>query len=86
MRLLSDLLDVLRSHDLETSWTSYQSGQDLIAEVEDIAAGVAAGDPEATSRLKLLFAPTGVLQDVAIGSGFPDMYMALAARMDALRR
>lgn len=85
-RLLTDLLAVLRSEPLDTIWTSFETGDDLILEVERIADGIAKGDDSARSDLALLFAPTGVLQDTAISSGFADQYMRLAERHDRLRQ
>lgn len=44
-----------------------------------------AGDAQAVERLRCLFAPTGVLQETALASGWADEYMRLAERMDAAK-
>ncbi len=82
-QIVDDLLGVLRSHELATLWTSFESGSALIAEVERIA--VELPDASAVNDLTVLFAPTGVLQDVALDSGFHDEYVLLADRHDKVQ-
>lgn len=79
---MSDLLDLLRSVELETVWTSFDTGVDLRAEVERIESSLSDGSASAEEQLALLFAPTGALQEVAMRSGFHDEYLRLANRHD----
>ncbi|MFJ9392162.1 hypothetical protein ACIRON_25290 [Nocardioides sp. NPDC101246] len=80
--IVSDLLDLLRSTELDTSWTSFVTDADLIAEVERIEVSLLDGNVAAEKQLGLLFAPTGVLQEVAISSGLQGEYLRLASRHD----
>jgi hypothetical protein len=79
--MVRDLLVLLRSNELETDRTALSTGSELIAEVESVEVSLA-GDPAAAEDLALHFAPTGVLQEVAVSSGFHDEYMQLASRHD----
>ena len=79
---MKDLLGVLRSVELDTTWTSFGTGADLIAEVERIEASLAEDGSAEKERLALLFAPTGALQETATSSGFQGEYMRLAGRHD----
>jgi hypothetical protein len=79
-RVVKDLLLLLRSAELDTTWTSFNTGNELVAEVERIEASL--GEAEAAEDLANLFLPTGALQEVALSSGLHDAYMRLASRHD----
>ncbi len=76
-RVLADLLVVLGATPQDILWPSYDSPEALRADVADLAARVEDGDAEAVQKVRLLFAPTGDLQETAIASGWHDTYMAL---------
>ena len=83
-RVVSDLLARLRATPQDTAWSSYPTGEGLVADVERLAALIEQGDPDAERTLRLLFAPTGALQETALSSGWSDDYMRLADRLDAI--
>jgi len=83
-RIVRDLLVELRARPQDTVWTPYHDGESLIEAVEGLAVRVSEGDGDAEREVRGLFAPTGVLQDTALSSGWSDEYMALADRLDAI--
>jgi hypothetical protein len=84
-RIVRDLLVELRARPQDTVWTPYRDGESLIDAVEGLAVRVSEGDADAEREVRGLFAPTGVLQDTAMTSGWLDQYMALADRLDAIK-
>src|SRR3954464_2302717 len=77
-RLISDLLVELRRQPLDTAWSSYSDSDALIRDVEALAERLKAGDKAAQQELRVLFLPTGDLQETAMSSGWHDEYMRLA--------
>lgn len=67
-------------------WSGYSSAAALRADVEKylvkIEAGESIGDDEFLG-LRVLFAPTGPLQETSISSGWAREFLDLAARFDA---
>ena len=83
-KVVNDLLAQLRATPQDTAWSSYPNGDALVADVERLSALIEQGDPDAERTLRLLFAPTGALQETALSSGWSDNYMRLADRLDAI--
>ena len=84
-QVVHDLLVQMRSGPVDTGWSGlHEDGASLVRDVERLVTPVGNGDPEALARLRLLFAPTGALQEAAMASGWSDAYMELADRLDGL--
>ena len=82
-RVLVDLLVVIDATPQDIAWSSYDSAEALRADVAYLASRVEDGDAEAVQKVRLLFLPTGDLQETALASGWHDTYMALADRVDS---
>ncbi len=84
-RIVGDLLARLRATPQDTGWSSsYPNGDALVRDVEKLSGLIEQGDADADRTLRLLFAPTGALQETAMSSGWSDDYMRLAGRLDAI--
>ncbi|HEU0055275.1 MAG TPA: hypothetical protein VFQ39_18940 [Longimicrobium sp.] len=59
-------------------WSGWEDAEAALRELDALTAAVAGGRVPAT----ILFAPTGPLQEVSIGSGWGDEFVALAGRWD----
>lgn len=64
-------------------WSSWDSVDEALTEIEGHIARVKNGDGSRVYRLQLIFAPTGPMQEVAISSGWGDEFLSLASRFDA---
>jgi hypothetical protein len=86
--VLREVMVYLQRPDADLGWghSPYESPSDLLAEVElltarlDLAVEVTEDDVLA---LRLLFAPTGALQEASIATGWGEEFLVLAARADA---
>ena len=78
--VLSECLAHLESS--EDSAYAGDSADDLARMLRDAIAQLERGEPIEKSDLKLLFAPTGPLQETAIDNGWGDEFVALSARFD----
>lgn len=70
----------LPTTDLE--WTSYHSVQELLDELNDCTNRLRKNDLSYIEKLKVLFLPTGDLQDISISSGWGQEYLTIAERFD----
>ncbi len=63
-------------------WSSWRDAEHALCEIDAIAAGLRAGGAP-SSALQFVFLPTGPMQEVALSSGWGEVFAALADRMDA---
>lgn len=68
----------------EDSMYAGQGAADLAATLRGAIARLKRGEPINKGELKLLFAPTGALQDTSIDNGWGDQYVALGTRFDSV--
>jgi hypothetical protein len=82
LAVLADTSAMLARPDNDYSWSSFPDAGTAAAEV-DAYASHARATGEVSLMLKVLFAATGPIQEVAISSGWGDEFLALASRFDA---
>lgn len=85
MAVLREVIDLVRQPGTDTGWSSYESADALASELEEHLCRLAAGstvDAESLRMLRILFAPTGPLQETSISSGWGRRFLELAARFD----
>jgi hypothetical protein len=81
--VLEDLLRIIEAHDQNLDWTAtWNTTEEMIAELRDHLSRLRLGDLSRLDRLRLLFLPTGALQEVSLSSGWAGAYLKLAARFD----
>jgi hypothetical protein len=71
--------------DLETtsSGLSWDNADEALREVDGFISRIEGEDMPGQMDLKLLFAPTGSIQEVAVSSGWGGEFLELAERFDA---
>ncbi|GAA4581424.1 hypothetical protein GCM10023194_12620 [Planotetraspora phitsanulokensis] len=84
LRIMEEVLAIVQSVPHDTSWTSYEDWDAAVADIRDHVERLRLGDLSRRSDLRLLFAPTGRLQELAIGNGWSGRYLTLAGRFDEL--
>ena len=65
-------------------WCDWENEAQALAEIDSLLPALQANDPPALERMKVIFAPTGPLQEVSVTSGWSQEYLALAERFDRL--
>ena len=61
------------------SWSSWNDQKDALAEIDSILAQLENGS---LPDIEVLFAPTGPIQEVSLGSGWSREFLRLAERFD----
>jgi hypothetical protein len=62
-------------------WAEWEP-EEIAAYLRAALAAVAAGGEVDVSRLRLLFAPTGAIQDTSLANGWADEFLALSSAVD----
>ncbi|MFC0555755.1 hypothetical protein ACFFHJ_33130 [Planotetraspora thailandica] len=84
LRIMEEVLCVVQAAPHDTSWTAYESWEAAVADLRDHVERLRRDDLTRLSDLRLLFAPTASLQELAISNGWTGHYMSLAERFDGL--
>ena len=87
------LLTVLRDTRLflarpenDFTWSSWEDADAALREIDALIALVSNGALPDRRQLAVLFAPTGPIQEVSVSSGWGEMFLELAERLDAVMR
>jgi hypothetical protein len=80
--VLRRIAELLSRPDVDTAWSGYEPDE-LRSEIYSFLerAGLPL-DEAGRDRLRLLFAPTGALQETSLSSGWGQEFVALATRFD----
>jgi hypothetical protein len=81
LAVLDDVRVLLARPDNDFSWSSFGDAEAALAELDELRSGVVAGNPDLLT-LRVLFAPTGPIQEVSLSSGWGDEFLAIAERFD----
>jgi len=87
---MTDLLSVfLRVRELiarpdnDFFWSSWRDAPHALEEIDEIIATLRAGEMPDRLQMRVLFAPTGPIQEVSLSSGWGDEFIELAKAFDA---
>lgn len=75
--LVGDLLSILRAGQHDVTWSRYRSVEEVINDLEHLRERIEEGDPAARKQFKLLCAPTGAIDEIAISRGWADTSIKL---------
>src|SRR5262245_23555203 len=64
-------------------WSSWPDAEAALREIDGLVAVLERGWIPSRPRISVLFAPTGPIQEVSLGSGWAGEFLALAERFDA---
>jgi hypothetical protein len=86
LRVLGETPALLARPDNNFAWSSWRDGEGALREIDALIASVCNGAVPDPKQLALLFAPTGPLQQVRLSSGWGELFLDLAERIDAAAR
>ena len=81
--VLREAQEFLAQPENDFAWSSWAGAEQGLDELSGHIAGLEAGQPPRRIRLETLFAPTGPLQEVSVGSGRGQQFLSMAKRFDA---
>jgi hypothetical protein len=82
LQILDNVVGHLKQPDCDVSWSHYDNQTEALADIERHITNVKRGETSDIQELRLLFLPTGSIQEIAINNGWGDEFLDLAARFD----
>lgn len=82
--LINKVIELIKLPRTNTLWSGWDTPSEAIHEFTQLLEKLENNDKTAIAELKIIFAPTGSLQDLAISSGWSDKYADLASEFDQL--
>lgn len=83
-KILEEVLEIVKSDDTDIFWSCYNSVEDLVEDLYSLMDRLRRGDETAQEDVRLLFAPTGSLQEISISSGWGNQFVNIASKIDEL--
>ena len=86
LKILQETRAFLARPENNFDWSGWENGEAALKEIDSLIASIrdrALSDPK---QFVWLFAPTGPIQEVSLSSGWGDMFLELAKRIDAATR
>ncbi len=77
------VLGHLREPAVDVVWSHYSTVDEAIQDIEAHVTRLASGDTTRVGDLRILFAPTGSFQEIAISNGWGDEFIRLSEVFDA---
>lgn len=84
LEIVNEVIEICEVSPQHIDWAGYRDQAELLEDLRDHVRRLHAGDTSGLSELRVLFLPSGPLQDIAIDSGWHNKFMTLASRFDEL--
>lgn len=82
LTVLAEIRELLAQPDNDYSWSSFLDNDAALEEIDAIVTEIQSTG-HAPLMLRVLFAPTGPIQEVAISSGWGETFLVVVDRFDA---
>jgi hypothetical protein len=83
LAILREVRCLLARPENDFSWSGWNDETAALGEIDALIAGITSGEIPELGSLKVLFAPTGPIQEVSVSSGWGNEFLTLADRFDA---
>ncbi|WP_135211446.1 hypothetical protein [Vitreimonas flagellata] len=80
--IFSEVRTLLARAENDFDWSSWEDETAALEEIDGLLANLRAGNPPDTHTMRVLFAPTGPMQEVSLSSGWGNRFLELAERFD----
>lgn len=80
--IFSEVRTLLARAENDFDWSSWKDEAAALAEIDGLLASLRAGHPPDAHTMRVLFAPTGPMQEVSLSSGWGNRFLELAERFD----
>lgn len=82
--LLEEVVVIIETSDTNLAWSGYDSEAEIILALRDHIEKLGVNELTTIAEIKLLFAPTSSLQDIAIQSGWGEDFLVISSKVDGL--
>lgn len=84
--ILLEVKQLLSSQDTDITWTHYSSVIEVISDLDVYIEALMKDSRFNLRELQIFFAPTGVLQEISMSSGWGKEFLEIAKRFDVALR
>jgi hypothetical protein len=84
IQVLHQVIEYYRLPDTDVCFSRYDSTEDAIIDMQSIVDSLENEDLSVLSKLALLFAPTGSVQEILIDSGWGNEYIEISSHAERL--
>lgn len=81
-QVLESALELVALPDNDFTWSSWAGVDDAKSEILSLLQQVQSGSLPSKAKVAVLFAPTGPLQELSLGSGWAEPFLKVAERFD----
>lgn len=81
--VVAEVVALVETRPQDLGWTQWDDQPTMVADLHDHIRRLRTDDASRVDELRVVFAPTGSLQEASISSGWAETYLVLAARFDA---
>jgi len=81
-KVFEDARELLARPDNDFSWSSWEDQNAALAEIDAMLQELRTGQMPDELEMRVLFAPTGPIQETSLSSGWGDEFLKLAKRFD----
>jgi hypothetical protein len=85
LTVLRDTRLLLARPENDFTWSSWENAEAALREIDALIALTSNGGLPDRRQLAVLFAPTGPIQEISVNSGWSEVFLELAERLDACR-
>ena len=84
LNILNEIKDIVDNPNTDMTWTSYCNEKEFIQELDLLINDFKKGVKGCIDRLKLLFAPSGILQEISLSNGWGERFNEISDGFDKL--
>ncbi|MHA2245326.1 MAG: hypothetical protein ACXADY_10205 [Candidatus Hodarchaeales archaeon] len=84
IKLLEEVVTIIQQTKSVLLWTKAHSKEEIILELNVHIQRLRSNDLTKIDEIKLLFAPTGELQDLSLDSGWGETFLVISSQVDNL--
>ncbi len=82
IKVLKDVLEFIATGDTDVAWSHYETEEEAVIDLKAHIAKLENDDFSAIEDIKILFAPTGPLQEISLSNGWGNSFLGLAEKFD----
>ena len=86
LKALRETRELLARPDSDFSWSGWENAEAALKEIDALIDTVRSGAALDATQVRVLFAPTGPIQEVSLSTGWGDSFLELAGRVDEAMR
>jgi len=86
VHVLESAIELVSVPDNDFTWSYWENAEEATEELKKLLRLVEEGELPDRIQVAVIFAPTGPLQEVSLGSGWPEAFLVVAEKFDEVQQ